>query len=161
VSIAIILVAVVIIVGVVVVAMGGGGELARDVDEPADIDFQSWTDVARYRPPAALLGYHAAATERALQRIATVMADKDAEIAWLRGRLEQYEPEGERADGRRIAGPAAPVPEQAVPQQAGPELPVPELPVPEQFSTRQPDQDLPLADPLAQASRASSARDEG
>jgi hypothetical protein len=109
VSIAIVLVAVVIIAGVVVVAMGGGGELVRDLPgEPADSDFESWTAVARYRPPAALLGYHAAATERALQRIARVLADRDAEIAWLRSKLEQAEPGAAEHPDIGASGPDVP-----------------------------------------------------
>ena len=103
-SIAITLVAVVIIIGVVVVAMGGGGELARDLpDVHAETDFESWADVARYRPPAALLGYHAGATERALQRIAAVLADRDAEIAWLRSKLEQLDPQQQPGARKSVA----------------------------------------------------------
>ena len=92
--------AVVILVGIVVVAMGRGGELSRTAStEPAEIDFESWTDVASYRPPPALLGYQAGATEQAFAVIGRVLADRDAEIAWLRGRLRELQPEGERRDG--------------------------------------------------------------
>jgi hypothetical protein len=97
--------AVAILVGIVVVAMGRGGELARTPsDEPAEIDFESWTDVASYRPPPALLGYQAGATEQAFAVIGRVLADRDAEIAWLRGRLRELQPEGERRDGA-LTGP--------------------------------------------------------
>jgi hypothetical protein len=98
--VAIILVAVVILGGIVVVAMGYGGELARNPGaEPGSPDFGSAADVARYRPPAALLGYDAGATEHALQLISRTIADRDAEIDWLRGRLRELMPEGTRRDG--------------------------------------------------------------
>ena len=88
------LVAAVILGGVVVVAMGRGGELSRERPElPVRSDFQSWSDVAEYRPPAALLGYHAAATEHALALIARTVAERDAEIDWLRRRLAEFQPE--------------------------------------------------------------------
>ncbi len=76
--------------GVVVVAMGRGGELSRDRPElPGRPDFRTWSDVANYRPPGALLGYHAAATEHALSLIARTIAERDAEIDWLRSRLAE------------------------------------------------------------------------
>jgi hypothetical protein len=103
VSFAIVLVAVVLLGGIVVVAMGRGGELSRETgDEPEATDFESWADVARYRPPAALLGYHAGVTERALQLISRTIAERDAEIAWLRGRLREVQPEGERDFGQLV-----------------------------------------------------------
>lgn len=84
----IVIAALVILAGVVVVAMGRGGELARDLPaEPVPADFRTWHDVATYRPPGALLGYDAAATERALTEIARAIADRDAEIDLLRRRL--------------------------------------------------------------------------
>jgi hypothetical protein len=84
----IVIAAIVILAGVVVVAMGRGGELARDRPaKPAASDFRTWYDVAGYRPPTALLGYDAAATEQALSEIARVIADRDAEIDLLRRRL--------------------------------------------------------------------------
>jgi hypothetical protein len=43
--------------------------------------------VASYRPPAALLGYHAGATEYALAQVARLIAERDAEIDLLRRRL--------------------------------------------------------------------------
>ena len=99
-SIAIVLVGIALLGGIVVVAMGRGGELSRDgADQPAATDFESWADVAHYRPPAALLGYHAGATDRALQLISRVMAEREAEIAWLRERLRELQPEGEREQG--------------------------------------------------------------
>jgi hypothetical protein len=88
VAIVIVLAALVILGGVVVVAMGRGGELARErrVDLAAT-DFRTWSDVASYRPPAALLGYHAGATEYALAEVARAIAERDAEIDLLRRRL--------------------------------------------------------------------------
>jgi hypothetical protein len=84
----IVIAALVILAGVVVVAMGRGGELSRDQPaEPAATDFRTWYEVASYRPPGALLGYDAGATERALTEIAQAIADRDAEIDELRQRL--------------------------------------------------------------------------
>jgi hypothetical protein len=94
VPVVIFLVAAVILGGIVVVAMGRGGELAREkVELPATVDLRSWSGVARYRPPPALLGYHAAATEQALMIIARSIAERDAEISWLRSRLAELQPE--------------------------------------------------------------------
>ena len=88
----IVIAAIVILAGVVVVAMGRGGELARDrPPEPAASDFRTWLDVAAYRPPSALLGYDAAATEQALSEIARAIAGRDAEIDMLRRRLAAAE----------------------------------------------------------------------
>jgi hypothetical protein len=88
----IVIAAIVILAGVVVVAMGRGGELARDRSaEPAPSEFRTWYDVASYRPPSALLGYDAAATEHALTEIAQAIADRDAEIDVLRRRLAAVE----------------------------------------------------------------------
>ena len=92
--VAIVLAAAVILGGVVVVAMGRGGELARErPDMPASSEFHTWSDVAHYRPPAALLGYHARTTEHALSLIARTIAERDAEIEWLRKRLAEARPE--------------------------------------------------------------------
>jgi hypothetical protein len=88
VAIVIVLAAVAILAGVVVVAMGRGGELARDRPEEQGItNFRTWSDVASYRPPPALLGYHAGATEHALAQVARAIAERDAEIDLLRRRL--------------------------------------------------------------------------
>lgn len=108
------LAAAVILGGIVVVAMGHGGELARDkVELPATADLRSWSDVARYRPPPALLGYHAASTEQALMIIARSIAERDAEISWLRSRLAELQPEsaGRGGDVTDAAGPDDPVPD--------------------------------------------------
>jgi hypothetical protein len=101
--------------GVVVAAMGRGGEMERaHLDRPASDDFSTWADVADYRPPAALLGYHAAATERALMLIARKMAERDAEIDWLRGRLAEFQPE---VYGQRLLADPAQTPEPAAMEQ--------------------------------------------
>jgi hypothetical protein len=90
VSVVIVLAAAVILGGIVVVAMGRGGELSRERPElPARSDFRTWSDVASYRPPPALLGYQVAATEHALSLIARTIAERDAEINWLRNRLAE------------------------------------------------------------------------
>jgi hypothetical protein len=110
VPVVIILVALVILGGVVVVAMGRGGELSREWPElPARSDFRTWSDVASYRPPPALLGYHAGATEHALSLIARTIAERDAEIDWLRQRLaEVIRPEsGPIVDSTVTHGPVA------------------------------------------------------
>jgi hypothetical protein len=129
VPVVIILIAALILGGVVAVAMGRGGELAKNRgDAPRQADFRTWSDVARYRPPAALLGYHAATTEQALSLIARTLAERDAEIAWLRSRLAEAgvgptpdlsaaEPSGAELSGAELSG-AAP---------AGADLPVADL----------------------------------
>jgi hypothetical protein len=100
VPVVIILAALAILGGIVVAAMGRGGELARQPDdEPSVADFETGADVARYRPPPALLGYHAGATEYALLLAGRALADRDAEITWLRSRLSELQPEGERREG--------------------------------------------------------------
>jgi hypothetical protein len=94
VPIVIILAAIAILGGIVVVAMGRGGELARAAEElPSIADFESGTDVARYRPPPALLGYDPGATEYAFLQAGRALADRDAEIARLRGRLLELDPD--------------------------------------------------------------------
>jgi hypothetical protein len=95
VSVLIVLAAAVILGGVVVVAMGRGGELSRERPElPDRSDFRTWSDIASYRPPPALLGYDVAATQLALSLIARAIAERDAEIDWLRNRLaEMIRPE--------------------------------------------------------------------
>jgi hypothetical protein len=107
--VAIVLAAAVILGGIIVVAMGKGGELSRERPElPARADFRSWSDVADYRPPGALLGYHAATTEHALALIARTIAERDAEIDWLRRRLAEAQP-----SAATEASPATPVPPSA------------------------------------------------
>ncbi len=101
----IIVAAAVILGGVVVVAMGRGGELGRERPElPVRPEFRTWSDVAGYRPPAALLGYHAGATEHALSLIARTIAERDAEIDWLRKRLAEAVGPGPGPDEDDSAG---------------------------------------------------------
>ena len=107
-SVLIVLVAVAIIGGIVAVALGHGGELAREAADEPVTDFESWPDVAGYRPPGALLGYDARATQHALYRISRVIAERDAEIAWLRSRLHELQPEDRDAARRRSAAPDGP-----------------------------------------------------
>ncbi|HVB43572.1 MAG TPA: hypothetical protein VNF47_12820 [Streptosporangiaceae bacterium] len=78
-----------IIVGVVAVAMGRGGELAhfrRDLPA-ARPRIATPADVAALRLPIGLLGYQAQATVEALRAAARLLAERDAEIARLRGLL--------------------------------------------------------------------------
>jgi hypothetical protein len=81
-----VLAALAILAGVVVVAMGRGGELESSLADSATYGRELVTagDVARFRPPAAFLGYSAQATDEALRRIARGVADRDAELAMLR-----------------------------------------------------------------------------
>jgi hypothetical protein len=94
VSIVIAIAAVVIIGGIIVVAAGHGGELARDHADPQpEPDWTAGAGVASYRPPAALLGYQPEATEHAFAQLGRAIAERDEEIAWLRGRLAELQPE--------------------------------------------------------------------
>ncbi len=80
---------------------------ARAAALSAHTDFRTWSDVASYRPPAALLGYHAATTERALTLIARTIAERDAEIEWLRERLAEASPDAAAGAGPEVS--ASPV----------------------------------------------------
>jgi hypothetical protein len=72
--------------GVVVVAMGRGGEMARfSRDLPASATSPSTpAEVATQRLPLGPLGYQPQATEEALMTAATLLAERDQEIAALR-----------------------------------------------------------------------------
>ncbi len=81
--------AVAILVGVVVVAMGRGGEIAlvrRDIPE-FRFRIRTPADVAMLRLPIGLLGYREPAASDALRAIASLLAERDAEIASLRDQL--------------------------------------------------------------------------
>jgi len=92
--VAIVVAAAVILGGIIVVAMGKGGEMSMErPEQPGLTVFQSASDVADYRPPGALIGYSAVATEHALALIARTIAERDAEIDWLRRRLAELQPE--------------------------------------------------------------------
>jgi hypothetical protein len=98
--------AVAIIGGVVVVARGLGGELARDrAPLDSELDVSTGADVARYRPPPALLGYQPEATERAFSMIGRSIAERDEEIAWLRDRLAEVQPETGQGPAAGVAKP--------------------------------------------------------
>jgi hypothetical protein len=87
-----ILASVVILVGVVAVAIGRGGEMAEFAGDypPFDTDdLLTAADVALLRPPSALWGYNAAATDQALGRVAQVVTERDVEIAALRKQLAE------------------------------------------------------------------------
>jgi hypothetical protein len=109
-----VILALLIVGGAAAAATGRGGELARHRGEgPASTDFRTWSDVAGYRPPPALLGYHAATTEHALSLIARTIAERDAEIAWLRSRLAEAAPPPvvvQQSAGDAAAQPSAPQP---------------------------------------------------
>jgi hypothetical protein len=85
-SLVLILAAIAILGGVIVVAMGRGGELAYSLADSASYgrELTSTAELARFRPPAAFLGYSAQATDEALQQITQAMAERDAELAVLR-----------------------------------------------------------------------------
>src|ERR1700722_365537 len=87
------LAALAILAGGVVVAVGRGGELAMfRPDAPAHPEvFATAADVASFRPPPAFFGYSATATDEALQRITRTVAERDAEVAWLRDQITQLQ----------------------------------------------------------------------
>jgi hypothetical protein len=78
--------AVAVLAGVVVVALGRGGELAFFPADyaPIKLDEIAATDVVLFRPPMALWGYNAQATDEALNRIADALTERDIEITALR-----------------------------------------------------------------------------
>lgn len=74
--------------GVVVVAMGRGGEMAlfrRDI--PVALRPHTPAEVAMQRLPIGPLGYQVQATEDALLVAASLLAEREAEIAALRGEI--------------------------------------------------------------------------
>ncbi len=76
-----------IVGGVVAVATGRGGEMAmfpRDLPS-AQLALRTPADVAAVRLPHAVFGYQPEATSAVLTHIARLLADRDAEIARLRG----------------------------------------------------------------------------
>jgi hypothetical protein len=93
------LAAVGILSGVVVVAMGRGGEIVpfrRDVPEFM-VRIRTPQDVAMLRLPIGLLGYSAPASADALRAIASLLAERDAEIAVLRGQVALLTAQGPAA----------------------------------------------------------------
>ena len=80
--------------GVVVVAMGRGGEIVafrrdRPVELPA---IRTPADIASLRLPIGLFGYQVRATADALTAMAHLLAERDYEIATLRGELWRLGP---------------------------------------------------------------------
>jgi len=107
--VAVVIAAAAILGGIIVVAMGKGGEMSTQRPElPRRTDFRSASDVADYRPSGALIGYSAVETEHALGLIARTIADRDAEIDWLRRRLAELQPESlpDVSTGGSAVGPA-------------------------------------------------------
>ncbi|HEX3489851.1 MAG TPA: hypothetical protein VHU92_10925 [Streptosporangiaceae bacterium] len=85
------LAALAILAGVVAVAIGRGGELAmfRPDTQAQSAALATAADVAAFRPPLAFFGYSAPATDDALQQITAVVAERDAEVAWLRDQVHR------------------------------------------------------------------------
>jgi hypothetical protein len=85
------IVAAAILGGVFAVATGRGGELAmfrRDLaDWPAVL--RTPADVSSLRLPLGILGYRAEPTSAVLAHVAGLLAERDAEIARLRGEVER------------------------------------------------------------------------
>jgi hypothetical protein len=85
--------AVAILAGVVAVVMGRGGEItlfARDLPA-ARFRLRTPSDVAMLRLPTGLFGFQEHATREALHEIASMLADRDAEIARLLLDVRQLE----------------------------------------------------------------------
>jgi hypothetical protein len=93
-----------VLAGVIVVALGRGGELAYFQPDyfPLKLEQISATDVALFRPPMALWGYNAQATDEALNRIATALTERDIEISALQQRVADLA----ASAGQQAAGPA-------------------------------------------------------
>ncbi|HWG03091.1 MAG TPA: hypothetical protein VG164_14740 [Trebonia sp.] len=77
--------ALVVLGAVVYVATGRGGELSAERPDyaPLDLGPVSATDVVLLRPPTALWGYNAQATDEALERIAESIRARDVRIVAL------------------------------------------------------------------------------
>jgi hypothetical protein len=103
-----------VLIGVIVVALGRGGELAYFQADyaPLKLDLVSATDVALFRPPVALWGYNAQATDEALGRIASAITERDIEITALRQQVADLEAltTRRRAYGNREAAGRSPGP---------------------------------------------------
>ncbi len=94
-----------VLAGVIVVALGRGGELAFFPADyaPVKLDEVAATDVVLFRPPLALWGYNAQATDEALNRIAEALTERDIEITALRQQVANLK--AASAPGRRPYGP--------------------------------------------------------
>ena len=74
--------------GVIVVAMGRGGEMVMFMrDWPAALNPRTPGEVATQRLPLGPVGYQVQATEEALVAAANLLAERDHEIAALRGEI--------------------------------------------------------------------------
>ena len=90
-----------VLIGVIAVALGRGGELTYFPADyaPIRLDKVSATDVVLFRPPLALWGYNAQATDEALNRIADALTERDIEIGVLRQQVESLR---DPVDGSRF-----------------------------------------------------------
>ncbi len=114
-----------VLAGVVVVALGRGGELAVFPADyaPIKLDEISATDVVLFRPPMALWGYSAQATDEALNRIADALTERDIEITALRQQVADLEAASPAARRRAYLAPARPA--RAEPPEGEPPAPGP------------------------------------
>ena len=74
-----------IVGGVLAVATGRGGEMAMFPRELPAVALRTPADVAAVRLPHAVFGYQPEATSAVLNHVAKLLAERDAEIARLRG----------------------------------------------------------------------------
>jgi hypothetical protein len=120
------IVAAAVLAGVIVVALGRGGELAYFQADyaPLRLEQVSATDVVLFRPPMALWGYNAQATDEALNRIADALTERDIEITALRQRVADLQAASPQAGRRGYREPARPGREPAGPVR--PEVPPPD-----------------------------------
>ena len=98
-----VLAAAAVLAGVVAVALGRGGELFFFQADyaPLRLEKVTATDVVLFRPPLAIWGYNAQATDEALNRIADALTERDIEITALRQQVADLEAAGPA--GRRRA----------------------------------------------------------
>jgi hypothetical protein len=111
--------AVAVLAGVVVVALGRGGELTFFQADyaPIKLDEIAATDVVLFRPPMALWGYNAQATDEALNRIADALTERDIEITALRQQVADLAAASPAARRRSYLDPARPA--RAAPPEGG------------------------------------------
>lgn len=119
-----------VLAGVIVVALGRGGELTFFQADyaPIKLDQISATDVVLFRPPMALGGYNAQATDEALNRIADALTERDIEIAALRQQVTDLEADSPAARRRDYRNPSPPVQHPGGPATAPPPKPPAEHP---------------------------------
>jgi hypothetical protein len=97
-----VLAAAAVLAGVVAVALGRGGELSFFQADyaPLRLEKVTATDVVLFRPPLAVWGYNAQATDEALNRIADALTERDIEITALRQQVADLEAAGPAARPR-------------------------------------------------------------